>query len=192
MIPGSKPSQGLLPSLVHAFHPDLIVSQHGCDTHTWDPLTHFSLTTRSAAAQAKLTHDLAHEHCQGRWVALGGGGYDIYRVVPRAWALVWSEFREGALPEEIPAAWLDRWQPECPDALPLRFWTIPRISRETTPGGDRAAQSPRRGPGAAAFPASAGAPGVSTWSPHVPAFPAVRLGQRRGCARLFAPGGQGG
>lgn len=56
----------LLPSLVHTFHPDLIVSQHGCDTHTWDPLTHLALTTRAAAAQAKLTHDLAHEHCQGR------------------------------------------------------------------------------------------------------------------------------
>ncbi len=117
--------QGLLPSLVDAFRPDLIVSQHGCDTHTWDPLTHLSLTTRSAAAQAKLIHDLAHEHCQGRWLALGGGGYDIYRVVPRAWALVWAELAGRALPEEIPGAWLDRWQPECPDALPLRFLDHP-------------------------------------------------------------------
>ncbi len=117
--------QALLPSLVEAFRPDLIVSQHGCDTHAFDPLTHLSLTTRAAAAQAKLTHELAHEHCQGRWVALGGGGYDIYRVVPRAWALVWSELSGRALPEAVPDAWLDRWQAESPDALPLRFLDHP-------------------------------------------------------------------
>ncbi len=113
--------EALLPSLVEAFRPDLIVSQHGCDGHSWDPLTHLALTTRAAAAQAKLTHDLAHEHCQGRWVALGGGGYDIYRVVPRAWALVWSELSGRALPEAIPDTWLDHWQAESQDALPLRF-----------------------------------------------------------------------
>jgi acetoin utilization deacetylase AcuC-like enzyme len=115
----------LLPSLVHAFHPDLIISQHGCDTHAWDPLTHLSLTTRAAAAQARLTRDLAQEHCQGRWVALGGGGYDMYRVVPRAWALVWSEMSGRPLPERIPAAWLERWQPESKETLPTTFLDNP-------------------------------------------------------------------
>jgi hypothetical protein len=33
----------------------------------------------------RRVHDLAHELCDGRWVATGGGGYDIWRVVPRAW-----------------------------------------------------------------------------------------------------------
>ena len=115
----------LLPSLVASFRPDLIVSQHGCDSHTWDPLTHLALTTRVAAEQARLTHDLAHEWCQGRWLALGGGGYDIYRVVPRAWALVWSELAGRPLPKSIPAAWLDRWQPESDEALPLTFLDDP-------------------------------------------------------------------
>ncbi len=117
--------RALLPSLVESFRPDLIVSQHGCDTHSWDPLTHLALTTRAAAVQARLTHELAHEQCQGRWVALGGGGYDIYRVVPRAWALVWSELSGRALPEDIPAAWLERWQAESQDILPLRFLDDP-------------------------------------------------------------------
>jgi acetoin utilization deacetylase AcuC-like enzyme len=111
----------LLPSLVEAFRPDLIVSQHGCDTHAWDPLTDLALTTRVAPLQAKLTHDLAHEHCQGRWVALGGGGYDIYRVVPRAWAMVWAELSGRSAPDGIPAAWLECWQPESPEPLPHRF-----------------------------------------------------------------------
>jgi GNAT superfamily N-acetyltransferase len=115
----------LLPSLVHSFHPDLIISQHGCDTHAWDPLTHLSLTTRAYAAQAKLTHELAHAHCQGRWVALGGGGYDIYRVVPRSWALVWSELSGRPLPDQIPSAWLERWQPESKEQLPVTFLDQP-------------------------------------------------------------------
>lgn len=115
----------LLPSLAESFHPDLIISQHGCDTHEWDPLTHLSLTTRALAAEAKLLHDLAHEHCQGRWVALGGGGYEIYRVVPRAWALVWSELSGRPLPEYIPSAWLERWQPESAEPLPTTFLDHP-------------------------------------------------------------------
>ena len=117
--------QALLPSLVETFHPDLLVSQHGCDAHSWDPLAHLALTTRATAAQARLVHELAHEHCQGRWVALGGGGYDSYRVVPRAWALVWSELAGRPLPEALPPAWRERWQAESPDPLPLRFLDAP-------------------------------------------------------------------
>jgi acetoin utilization deacetylase AcuC-like enzyme/GNAT superfamily N-acetyltransferase len=115
----------MIPSLVETFRPDIIFSQHGCDPHAYDPLTHLATTTHIAAAQAKLIHDLAHDHCQGRWVALGGGGYDIYRVVPRAWSLVWSELASRPLPDTIPTAWLDRWQPECPDPLPLTFLDDP-------------------------------------------------------------------
>ena len=30
-------------------------------------------------------HDLAHELCDGRWLATGGGGYALVQVVPRVW-----------------------------------------------------------------------------------------------------------
>lgn len=66
----------LLPPLVASFAPDVIISMHGCDAHAWDPLTHLELTMRSFQAQVSLTHQLAQTYCQGRWVALGGGGYD--------------------------------------------------------------------------------------------------------------------
>jgi acetoin utilization deacetylase AcuC-like enzyme len=39
-------------------------------------------------------HELAHELCDGRWLALGGGGYAIYEVVPRAWTLLFAEMVE--------------------------------------------------------------------------------------------------
>ncbi len=101
----------LLSPLITSFAPDVIISQHGCDTHRWDPLTHLSLTTRGIMAQIKATHQLAHEYCQGRWVALGGGGYDLYRVVPRAWSMVWAEMSEQPLPEMLPEEWIARWRP---------------------------------------------------------------------------------
>ncbi len=102
---------GILPPLVLAFAPDVIISQHGCDGHAWDPLTHLELSLRSMQAQTKLVHQLAHEYCQGRWVALGGGGYDLYRVVPRAWSLLWAEMSEQALPTCLPESWVSRWRP---------------------------------------------------------------------------------
>lgn len=104
--------ESLLVPLVIAFAPDVIVTQHGCDTHAWDPLTHLSLTMRGIEAQIKMAHQLAHTYCQGRWMALGGGGYDLYRVVPRAWSMVWAEMSEQALPTTLPDAWVERWRPK--------------------------------------------------------------------------------
>lgn len=101
----------LLSPLVTSFAPDVIISEHGCDTHAWDPLTHLSLSMRGIQAQVKATHKLAHEYCNGRWVALGGGGYDLYRVVPRAWSMVWAEMSEQQVPEKLPEEWVTRWQP---------------------------------------------------------------------------------
>jgi acetoin utilization protein AcuC len=71
--------------LVRAFKPDVLVTQHGCDTHTEDPLAHFAVTVDAQRAAAEAMHRLAHEVCEGRWVALGGGGYEVVGVVPRTW-----------------------------------------------------------------------------------------------------------
>ncbi len=101
----------LLHPLVTTFAPDVIVSQHGCDTHAWDPLTHLVLTMRGIQAQMKLAHELAHTYCQGRWVALGGGGYDLFRIVARAWSILWAEMSEQTLPTDLPEAWIQRWRP---------------------------------------------------------------------------------
>ncbi|HHY60401.1 MAG TPA: acetoin utilization protein AcuC [Clostridia bacterium] len=108
----------VLPTLMESFRPDIIVSQHGCDTHEYDPLTHLSLTTRGFVEAARLIHQLAHDYCQGRWVVLGGGGYDIWRVVPRSWALLWGEISGRQLPEKIPDAWRLKWTKAAPIPLP--------------------------------------------------------------------------
>lgn len=103
--------EALLSPLVTSFAPDVLITQHGCDTHAWDPLTHLYLTLRGIVVQMRMAHQLAHTFCQGRWVALGGGGYDLYRVVPRAWSLLWAEMSEQQVPEALPEAWIKRWRP---------------------------------------------------------------------------------
>ncbi len=101
----------LLAPLVTSFAPDVILSMHGCDTHAWDPLTHLYLTMRGILAQVRVAHQLAHTYCAGRWVAVGGGGYDPYRVVPRAWSLLWAEMSEQSVPKQLPDEWVTRWRP---------------------------------------------------------------------------------
>jgi GNAT superfamily N-acetyltransferase len=92
--------------LAAAFRADLLVTQNGCDGHADDPLSDLTLSLRGYRDLARRLHRLAHRHCQGRWVATGGGGYDLDRVVPRAWALLWSELSGRRLPSRVPSAWL--------------------------------------------------------------------------------------
>jgi acetoin utilization deacetylase AcuC-like enzyme len=92
--------------LAAAFRPDVLVTQNGCDGHADDPLSDLDLSLRGFRALARRLHRLAHRHCRGRWVATGGGGYDLDRVVPRAWALLWSELSGRRLPARMTADWL--------------------------------------------------------------------------------------
>lgn len=75
----------VVPAVVRAFDPDVLVTQHGCDTHLLDPLTHLRVSIDGQVRAAQLLHELAHEVADGRWVALGGGGYAVVDVVPRSW-----------------------------------------------------------------------------------------------------------
>jgi acetoin utilization protein AcuC len=100
--------ESVVPALADAFRPTMLVSQHGCDSHALDPLAHLLVTTRAYERADRLLDELALRHTDGRWLATGGGGYDVYRVVPRAWSLVWLTQSRADLPE-IPAAWRDRW-----------------------------------------------------------------------------------
>ena len=104
--------RSLLPEVAATFGPDLIVSQHGADSHAWDPLAHLNVTTTEMGEAARLVDALAHAHAGGRWLATGGGGYDAYRVVPRAWALTWLAGAHREVPAATPAAWRERWASE--------------------------------------------------------------------------------
>ncbi len=104
--------RSLLPELAAAFGPDVIVSQHGADSHAWDPLAHLRMTTTAMGEAARLVDAIAHRHAGGRWLATGGGGYDAYRVVPRSWSLVWLAGIHREAPIATPTEWRERWATE--------------------------------------------------------------------------------
>src|SRR5690606_34858804 len=65
--------------------------------------------------------ELAHEYCNGRWIAVGGGGYDIWRVVPRAWGKIWLAMNDIDLTGHLPETWLKKWQALSPFEMPATW-----------------------------------------------------------------------
>ena len=129
--------------------PEIVVSQHGSDGHAWDPLAHLRLTTTAMGAAARLVDSIAHRWAAGRWLATGGGGYDAYRVVPRAWTLVWLAGAHREPPPRIPDAWRERWEADAEaygqSPLPEEFEDPPNVGRPFEPADgvldERAIQS---------------------------------------------------
>ncbi|AXG82557.1 acetoin utilization protein AcuC [Streptomyces paludis] len=77
---------GVVPELLADFRPQVLVTQHGADTHVEDPLAHLAVSLDAQRAVQVACHELAHAYADGgRWVALGGGGYAVVDVVPRSW-----------------------------------------------------------------------------------------------------------
>lgn len=128
--------ESALTKIATFFKPDVIVSQNGADAHAYDPLTHLCSTMKTFEHIPLLAHKLAHQYCDGKWIALGGGGYDIWRVVPRAWAQIWSVMKtDKVLKGKLPDKWINRWQDESPFTLPLKWDDnkdiVPAIPRKT-------------------------------------------------------------
>ncbi len=98
----------VVPAVLRAFAPDVVVSQHGCDAHTVDPLTNLRVSVDGMRWADELVHSLAHELCAGRWLALGGGGYAVVDVVPRAWAHLVAVAAHSEMPPDapLPEPWL--------------------------------------------------------------------------------------
>ena len=115
------------------FKPDVILSQNGADAHFYDPLTHLSVSMAAYREIPKLAHELAHKYCDGKWIAVGGGGYDIWRVVPRAWSLIWLEMTGNAdVSGPLPPEWINRWQKHSPHGI-ANLWDDPLDSYEPIP-----------------------------------------------------------
>jgi acetoin utilization protein AcuC len=78
----------------------VVVTQLGVDTFYNDPLTNLHLSLSGYERILRRIKDLAP-----RWVALGGGGYNISNVA-RAWTLAWAVMNGVELNEELPESFL--------------------------------------------------------------------------------------
>ncbi|MFZ3393994.1 acetoin utilization protein AcuC [Rhodococcus sp. DT1] len=116
VLPGTVDSlwlrafHAVVPGALAAFRPQILISQCGADSHREDPLADLALTVDGQRASYLAMRDLADRHCEGRWLAVGGGGYGLVRVVPRAW----THLIAAALDREIdpttavPEDWRER------------------------------------------------------------------------------------
>lgn len=97
--------EAVIPPLLQAFAPDVVVAQLGIDSHRTDPLTHLALDVQGFVATVARIAALAP-----RLVALGGGGYDLGNVA-RAWTAAWAAMNGVELTDELPRAFLEhaRW-----------------------------------------------------------------------------------
>jgi acetoin utilization protein AcuC len=106
---------------VRAFAPDAIVAQCGVDHHHADPLSHLLTTMPLYRELWARLRELAEEACEGRLVALGGGGYEPCTAPPRAWAGLAAELAGRSVDGEVPEPWrCIALEAGCPE--PARGW----------------------------------------------------------------------
>ena len=97
----------VVPGALRAFEPEIIVLQCGCDSHREDPLADLALTVDGHRAAYLEMMALADELCGGRIIAIGGGGYELVRVVPRSWTHLIAAVlgTPVELQTAVPASW---------------------------------------------------------------------------------------
>jgi acetoin utilization protein AcuC len=99
----------IVPPLLRQFRPQVLVSQHGADTHRLDPLADLELSIDAQRAAHATIHALAHDLTGGRWLVTGGGGYELVHVVPRTWTHLLAEAAGQPIDPraQTPAPWRD-------------------------------------------------------------------------------------
>jgi acetoin utilization protein AcuC len=98
----------VVPSLLREFRPQILVTQCGADTHAEDPLANLNLSVDGHRAIYRELRDLAEQTAGGRWLALGGGGYGLFRVVPRSWTHLLATVLDRDIDPQrpLPAGWV--------------------------------------------------------------------------------------
>ena len=74
------------------FKPEIILFQAGADSIEGDPITHMRFSPAAHGHAAKRLVRIADEYCQGRIIAMGGGGYNHNNL-----ALAWNEVLKALL-----------------------------------------------------------------------------------------------
>ncbi|POM25569.1 Acetoin utilization protein AcuC [Actinomadura rubteroloni] len=121
--PWLRAFDAVVPQALRAFRPQVLVTQHGADAHALDPLAHLLLTVDGQRTAHAALHRLAHEVADGRWIATGGGGYELVQVVPRAWTHLLAEAsgRPVAPGTQTPDDWRELVRARTDEIAPRRM-----------------------------------------------------------------------
>ena len=102
-----RAAHAVVPQLLRSFDPQVLVTQHGADGHWHDPLADLNLSVDGQRQLMLDASDWSEDFADGKWLALGGGGYSPMKVVPRAWAHLVGIVADTPIPAktEIPQQW---------------------------------------------------------------------------------------
>jgi acetoin utilization protein AcuC len=92
---------------VRAYRPDALVIEPGWDGHHSDILSHLQISMDGFERVARLLRGLAAEVTDGRFAAVGGGGY-TGDVLPRGTALFFASMLDVELDDDLPPEWRER------------------------------------------------------------------------------------
>lgn len=111
--------EAIVPPVLREFEPEILITQHGCDSHAQDPLADLELSVDGQRASYAMVAELADKYAQGRWVATGGGGYSVTDVVPRAWTHLLGILAGQPVPPETetPQAWREEAGEDAPTTM---------------------------------------------------------------------------
>jgi len=138
LLPGTgdqtylKAFREIVPRMVEAFRPEIILMQCGADSHFDDRLADLRLTTNCYEEMIGIIHSLAHKICNGRILLFGGGGYSLSSVA-RCWTLAFAEVAEIQLGDQIPESWRKLFEKASGEEAP----------KELRNSGSRVATEPR-------------------------------------------------
>ncbi len=122
--------EAIVPPIIKAYKPEILVMQNGVDTHFQDQLGNLILTTQAFSRISHRVHKLVHKYSNGRLVAVGGGGYS-YLSVPRCWTIILAQIAGVDVPDQIPEEWRARFkqitQVEAPTSLHDK--EVPKLSQ---------------------------------------------------------------
>lgn len=90
-----------LEQFVREGQPEFILFQCGADSLAGDPITHLRFSEKAHAYAAQRLCAMADASCQGRLIAMGGGGYNRINLA-RAWTAVLEQLlgQSGDCPNE--------------------------------------------------------------------------------------------
>jgi acetoin utilization protein AcuC len=91
---------------LEAARPQFILFQCGADSLAGDPITHLRYSPTCHGHAAARLCELARRHCQGRLLAMGGGGYNR-RNLALAWCAVLEALLASVDPEPVSANGVD-------------------------------------------------------------------------------------
>ncbi len=83
-------------SYLHHHRPQFILLQAGADSIDGDPITHMRFTHRAHSKAAAGLCQIADQYCQGRLLAMGGGGYNRENI-----ATGWTAVVEAMVTQDL-------------------------------------------------------------------------------------------